>query len=99
MAHRRTVSAGRRRLAGEGADVPGAVFVTAALMLGVYTIVGEAASYGFGSVRTLAFGAASIGLLVAFVVRQATAERPLLPLRVFRSRTVSGANSIQALMV
>jgi len=56
----------------EGADVVGAVLVTAALMLGVYTIV-ESATYGLGSLRTLGFS-------------------------LFRSRNLSGANVIQALM-
>jgi EmrB/QacA subfamily drug resistance transporter len=83
---------------GEGADLAGAFLVTAALMLGVYTIV-EAADYGWGSAHTLGFGALAAVLLVAFVARQVTAIHPLLPLRVFRSRNVSGANLIQALMV
>jgi EmrB/QacA subfamily drug resistance transporter len=82
----------------EGADVAGAVLVTAALMLGVYTIV-EAADYGWGSLHTLGFGALALMLLVAFVVRQATAAKPLMPLRMFRSRNVAGANVIQFLMV
>jgi EmrB/QacA subfamily drug resistance transporter len=81
-----------------GADVAGAVFVTAALMLGVYTIVG-AGDHGWGSARTLGLGALALGLLVAFVVRQASAANPLMPLRMFRSRNVSGANVIQMLMV
>ena len=38
-------------------------------------------------------------LLAAFVVRQATAAKPLMPLRMFRSRNVTGANLIQVLMV
>ncbi len=83
---------------GLGADVLGAVLVTAALMLGVYTIV-ETSRYGWTSVHTLGFGAASILLLVAFVAREATAASPLLPLRVFRSRSVTGANVAQMLMV
>ena len=83
---------------GKGADVLGALLVTASLMLGVYAIV-ESSSYGLGSTHTLAFGALSIGLLVAFVVRQAMARNPILPLRLFRSRNVTGANLIQALMV
>jgi len=41
---------------GQGADVLGAVLVTAALMLGVYTIV-ESSDYGLASVRTLGLGA------------------------------------------
>ena len=38
-------------------------------------------------------------LLGLFVVREATARNPLIPLRIFRSRNVSGANAIQALIV
>ncbi|HEX6618598.1 MAG TPA: MFS transporter, partial [Solirubrobacteraceae bacterium] len=83
---------------GEGADVAGAALVTAALMLGVYTIVGTV-DHGWGSGHTLGFGVAAIALLAGFVVRQATASRPLVPLRIFRSRNVSGANVVQALMV
>ena len=81
----------------EGADVVGAVLVTAALMLGVYTIV-ESASYGLGSLRTLGFSAVALALLGAFLVRQTVARNPILPLRLFRSRNLSGANVIQALM-
>src|SRR5512132_3856083 len=58
-----------------GADVTGAVLVTGALMLGVYTIL-EVGTYGWGSAHTLGFGAASLGLLAAFVLRQAGAANP-----------------------
>jgi EmrB/QacA subfamily drug resistance transporter len=81
-----------------GADVLGAALVTVALMLGVYTIL-EAGDYGWGSLRTLGFGAIAIGLLAAFVARQARTANPLVPLRIFRSRNVSGANIVQMLMV
>jgi EmrB/QacA subfamily drug resistance transporter len=84
---------------GDGADVPGAVLITGSLMLGVYTIVEPAAEYGWGAGQTLGLGAAALGLLGAFVVREATASNPLVPLRIFRSRNVSGANAIQALTV
>jgi EmrB/QacA subfamily drug resistance transporter len=83
---------------GEGADVLGALLVTASLMLGVYAIV-DSSSYGLGSTHTLAFGALALGLLLAFVVRQVVARNPILPLRLFRSRNVTGANVIQTLMV
>ena len=83
---------------GEGADVAGAALVTGALMLGVYTIVGTV-DHGWVSAHTLPFGAAAAVLLAGFVARQATATRPLVPLRIFRSRNVSGANAVQALMV
>ena len=84
---------------GRGADVLGALLVTGSLMLLVYTIVEPAAVDGWGATSTLGFGAAAIALLVAFVVREATASNPLVPLRIFRSRNVSGANAIQALFV
>ncbi|HEV3284806.1 MAG TPA: MFS transporter, partial [Solirubrobacteraceae bacterium] len=83
----------------EGADVPGAVLITSALMLGVYTIVGPAAKQGWGSASTLLFGAGSIALLVAFLVRETRAASPLMPLRIFRSRPVAAANAIQILSV
>jgi MFS family permease len=81
-----------------GADAPGALLLVASLMLAVYTIV-EASHYGWGSAHTLGFGVAAIALLAAFVVRQARAANPLIPLRVFRSRTVTVANVMQMLMV
>ena len=81
-----------------GADVPGAVLLVSSLMLGVYTIV-EASGYGWGSLHTIGFGAVALGLLVAFVVRQRLAANPLVPLRIFRSRIVTGANLVQILMV
>jgi EmrB/QacA subfamily drug resistance transporter len=84
---------------GQGADVPGAVLVTSALMLGVYTIVKPAAEDGWGASSTLLLGAIAVALLAAFVAREATARTPLVPLAIFRSRNLSGANLIQVLSV
>jgi EmrB/QacA subfamily drug resistance transporter len=81
-----------------GADLPGAALLIGGLMLGVYTILGVAEE-GWGSTQTLALGAVSIGLLGAFLARQARIANPLMPLRLFRSRNVSGANAVQALLV
>jgi EmrB/QacA subfamily drug resistance transporter len=101
-----TAVLGRRLLAsdegvgfGGGADIAGAALITGSLMLGVYTIVKPAAEQGWGASRTLALGGVSLLLLGAFLVREATARNPLIPLRIFRSRNVSGANAIQALTV
>jgi EmrB/QacA subfamily drug resistance transporter len=82
----------------QGADVPGAALLTGGLMLGVYTIL-EVGNHGWGSTRTLGLGAVAVALLAAFVARQAVIENPLMPLRLFRSRTVAGANVVQALLV
>jgi EmrB/QacA subfamily drug resistance transporter len=72
-----------------GLDALGAVLVTAAVMLGVYGITDH---------NWIALGAA-VALLAGFVVRQAKARTPLLPLRLFRIRAVTGANLVMVLMV
>jgi EmrB/QacA subfamily drug resistance transporter len=82
---------------GKGADAIGAMLVTVALMLGVYTIV-QSSDYGLGSLHTLGFGGVSVALLAAFVARQAFGRNPILPLRLFASRKLSAANVVQALM-
>ncbi|GGO60451.1 MFS transporter [Nonomuraea cavernae] len=81
-----------------GADVVGAVLVTSGLMLGIYTVV-KIEEYGWLAAHTLGLGAVSLVLLAGFVVRQMTARTPLMPLRILRSRNVSGANLVQMLMV
>jgi len=83
---------------GQGADIPGAVLVTSGLMLGVYTIL-DVNKQGWGSAHTLGLGAGSIALVVAFVVRQSRIVNPLMPLRLFRSRNVVGANAVMGLLV
>jgi EmrB/QacA subfamily drug resistance transporter len=83
---------------GQGADVPGAALLTGGLMLFVYTIL-EVEQQGWGSVQTLAMGGVAIALLAAFLVRQARTANPLMPLRLFRSRNVTGANLVQAMLV
>jgi EmrB/QacA subfamily drug resistance transporter len=81
-----------------GADVPGAALMTSGLMLGVFTILGVS-SHGWGSTQTVGLGAVSIVLLGAFLIRQSRIANPLMPLRIFRSRNVSGANVVVAFEV
>ncbi|MEA2134867.1 MAG: hypothetical protein QOC68_2776, partial [Solirubrobacteraceae bacterium] len=81
-----------------GADVLGALLVTAAVMLGVYTVLGVSDN-GWTSPHTLGFGAASVALLAGFLTREARAATPLMPLRVFRSRNLTGASLTIVLMV
>ncbi|MGW6497929.1 MFS transporter [Nonomuraea angiospora] len=78
------------------ADIAGAVLVTAGLMLGIYTVV-KVEEYGWLAAHTLGLGAVSLALLAGFVVRQARAKAPLMPLRILRSRNVVGANLAQML--
>jgi len=81
---------------GQGADILGAFLVTAGLMLGVFAIV-QSSEYGLVSTYTLGFGGVALILLATFVIRQATASNPLLPLRLFASRNLSASNVIQAI--
>ncbi len=82
----------------QGADIPGAVLVTSGLMLGVYTIL-QVHEEGWTSAQTLGLGALSLALIAAFVVRQGRIATPLMPLRLFRSRNVAGANLVLGLTV
>jgi EmrB/QacA subfamily drug resistance transporter len=82
----------------QSADLPGAVLIVSSLMLTVYTIV-TTSDFGWGSLHTIAFGSASIGLLAAFFWREATAKHPLMPLHIFKVPNVSAANLIQSLFV
>ncbi|MGW4172338.1 MFS transporter [Streptomyces chartreusis] len=81
---------------GRGADYPGAALVTGALMLTVYVIVGAGDR---DLAPTLLLAALALTLFVAFTLRQARAARPLLRLRLFGSRVLSGANAVQILMI
>jgi len=82
----------------QGADVPGAVLLTSGLMLGVYTLL-ETGERGWGSTHTLVLGGISFVLLAVFLARQARIANPLMPLRLFRSRNVTGANAVMGLLV
>jgi EmrB/QacA subfamily drug resistance transporter len=82
----------------EGADYPGAALITISLMLGVFTIL-QITDWGWVDTKTMALSVVSAGLLAAFIYRQATIANPLMPLRLFRSRNVAGANVLQALLV
>jgi EmrB/QacA subfamily drug resistance transporter len=72
-------------------DAPGAVLVTAGLVALVFGIT-QASDYGWGSGATIGIFLASAALLVGFIVWEMRAAEPLLPLWIFRIRTVAGAN-------
>ena len=78
-------------------DVLGAISGTGALVLLVYAI-SQAPQYGWGATRTIAVLAASAALLVAFLVIENRVESPLLPLSIFRLRTLAGANAAGLLL-
>jgi EmrB/QacA subfamily drug resistance transporter len=89
------VRAGRRDVAAtRDFDLTGALTVTLGLVIVTYGIV-ETESYGWGSTRTLLTLAVGAALLAVFlVVEGRLARRPLVPLRIFASRVLSGANVV-----
>ena len=69
-------------------DIPGIAALSGALFLLIWGLI-KGPDYGWGSARTLAFlGAAALAALL-FVLRQSRAPQPLLPLRLFRSASLS----------
>jgi len=97
VAARRMIGPDRGAGLRAGADVPGALLITGAMMLAVFTIVDPAAQEGWLAARTLGLGACSLALLGGFIFRQRTARNPLMPLRILSSRNVTGANLVQVL--
>jgi hypothetical protein len=73
------------------------VSVTGGLLALVYAI-SNAPQVGWSSARTVAFLAASAVLLSTFLVVESRVEAPLMPLRIFRMRTVAAANAVGLLL-
>jgi EmrB/QacA subfamily drug resistance transporter len=78
-------------------DFAGAASVTSGLMLLVYALT-RATSDGWGSATTLALLAGSAALVLGFVLVELRSRSPLLPLRIFRLRTLSAANAAMAIV-
>ena len=73
-------------------DALGAITGTGGLVLLVGAI-SQAPQYGWGATRTIALLAASAAMLAAFLVIESRVDSPLLPLSIFRLRTLAGANA------
>jgi EmrB/QacA subfamily drug resistance transporter len=73
-------------------DVLGATSITAGLMLLVYAIT-RASQHGWSNGVTVGLLATAATLIAAFVAIEARSPAPLLPLRIFRLRTLSAANA------
>jgi len=94
---RRVVPESRLHDARRSYDPLGAVSVTGALIVGVYAI-SQAPAVGWTATRTLALLAASAVLLAGFVVLETRIAAPLLPLRLFRLKTLAGSNAVGFLL-
>jgi EmrB/QacA subfamily drug resistance transporter len=78
-------------------DFAGATTITGGLMLLVYSLT-RATQHGWATGTTTALLAASTALIVAFFVVEARSKAPLLPLRIFRLRTLTASNVSGLLM-
>jgi EmrB/QacA subfamily drug resistance transporter len=79
-------------------DIPGAVTVTAGLVVLVYAIV-QAADWGWASANTLGLGAVALALLGAFVWIERRSVAPLVRLGLFRLRSLAVSNGVFLLIV
>src|SRR5262249_34297834 len=87
----------RSDLARRHFDLRGAASVTAGLMLLVYATT-RATSDGWGATTTLVLFASSAVLIAPFTTIALRSPAPLLPLRIFRLRTLTGANATMAIV-
>jgi len=78
-------------------DVTGAATITGGLMLLVYAMT-RATQHGWGTAETIGLLAASAALVAAFVVVEFRSRAPLLPMRIFRLRTLTASNVTGLLM-
>jgi EmrB/QacA subfamily drug resistance transporter len=81
----------RADLADRHFDVSGAAAITGGLMLLVYALT-RATTHGWYSGSTIALLAASAALIAGFIVIELRSRAPLLPLGIFRLRTLTGSN-------
>ena len=78
-------------------DAAGALAGTGGLVL-LVDAISQAPQYGWGAVRTIGVLVASVALLVGFLVIESRAEDPVVPLAIFRRRTLAGANAAGLLL-
>jgi EmrB/QacA subfamily drug resistance transporter len=81
----------------QGVDFVGALFVTAAVMVGVYAIV-TAADFGWTSAHTLAFAGGALALAAAFVMVERRVSNPIIPTHVLRIRSLTTASAARAIL-
>src|ERR1700759_2041064 len=97
LAAPRIVPESRLRNARRRFDPLGAVAVTGALLVLVYAI-SKAPQAGWAAARTVSLLAVSVALLIAFLGIESRTAAPLMPLRIFRLRTVAVSNAVGLLL-
>jgi EmrB/QacA subfamily drug resistance transporter len=93
----RFVNESRADVAHRNFDLPGAASITTGVMVLVYAMT-RAVQHGWGTTETIGLMAVSAVLIATFIVIEARSSAPLLPLRMFRLRTLTGSNVAGLLM-
>jgi EmrB/QacA subfamily drug resistance transporter len=93
----RLIAESRSESATRHFDTAGAVSVTAGLSVLVYALV-DATNAGWGSAQTLGLLALAAALIASFVAIEIRSQAPLVPFRIFRLRTLTGANVVGLLV-
>ena len=91
------LSESRKQTATTQIDLAGAVTVTAGLVLLVYALV-QAPEAGWVAVSTVLMLGSAIAFLALFIWVESRSPAPLMPLVIFRSSTLTGANLVAALL-
>jgi EmrB/QacA subfamily drug resistance transporter len=93
----RLIAESRSESATRHFDTAGAISVTAGLSILVYAIV-DATDAGWGSLQTLGLISVAAALIATFVGIELRSQAPLMPFRIFRIRTLTGANIVGLLV-
>ena len=80
----------------EGLDLTGSLLMTSSLIIGIYAVV-KASAYGWLSGHTLGFGGFAVLLMGAFVIYESRIERPIVPLRILKLRSLTASSVVRGL--
>lgn len=79
-----------------GLDIKGSLLMTVSLVVGIYAIV-TASTYGWLTPHTLGFAAASIALMVGFFLLESRIEKPIMPTRILKLRSLTTSSIVRGL--
>ena len=79
-----------------GLDIKGSLLMTVSLIVGIYAIV-TASTYGWLTAHTLGFAAASIVLMVGFFLLESRIEKPIMPMRILKLRSLTTSSIVRGL--
>jgi EmrB/QacA subfamily drug resistance transporter len=79
-----------------GLDIKGSLLMTVSLIIGIYAIV-TASTYGWLTAHTLGFAAASIVLMVGFFYLESRIEKPIMPTRILKLRSLTTSSIVRGL--